>query len=162
MTKFERFLKQLDQKIAYCKQCDLEYIRYEPRYLSVSDGHALAGIRIFLPPTTEETGRLLYISTSMKVLFGEIAPLLSARDFADLGIPEEDANDAKAGLYGAFKVVGPEGISTLLSMATDKRILSAALLDMMGRGIKPLRVGSDGGIEHEYHTTYKESERLTR
>jgi hypothetical protein len=157
MTKFERFLKQLDQKIAYCKQIDLEYIRYEPRYLSVSDGHALAGIRIFLPPTTEEEGRLLYISTSMKVLFGEIA-LLDARDFAEPGIP----NHAEAGLYGAFKIIGPKGISTLLSMATDKRILSAAILDMMGVGIKPLCVGSDGGIENEYHTTHEEPERLTR
>jgi hypothetical protein len=161
MTKFERFLKQLDQKIANCKQFNLEYIRYEPRYFSVSDGHALAGIRIFLPPTTEEQGRLLYISTSMKVLFGEIATLLAARDLAELGIPEEDANDADAGLYGAFKVVGPEGISTLLSMATDKRILRAAILDMMGLGIKPLRVGSDGGILREYHTTYEEPEHLT-
>jgi hypothetical protein len=154
MTKFERFLKQLDQKIAYCKQIDLEYIRYEPRYFSVSDGHALAGIRIFLPPTTEEEGRLLYISTSMKVLFVEIA-VLDARDFAEPGIPEEDANDAEAGLHGAFKVVGPKGISTLLSMATDKRTLSGALLDMMGLGIKPLPLGSDGGIEHEYRTTMR-------
>jgi hypothetical protein len=159
MTKFEQFLKQLDQNIVSCKQFGFEYMSYKPRYFSDLPGHVLAGVQIFLPPTTEQEGRLLYISTSMKLFFGEIAAILDAEECAALGVPEEDANNAEAGIYGAFKVVGREGIQTLLWMATDDWILSTATLDMMGLGIEPLGTRAWGGVEHEYGMTCEEPER---
>jgi hypothetical protein len=158
MTKFEQFLKQLDQNIVSCKQSGLEYMSYKPRYYP-DHGHALAGVQIFLPPTTEKEGRLLYLSTSMRVWFGEIATILDAEECAELGVPEEDANNAEAGIYGAFKVVGREGIRSLLLMATDNRIFSTATLDMMGPGIEPLGMRAGRGVELEYGMTCEEPKR---
>jgi hypothetical protein len=83
----------------------------------------------------------------MKVFFGEIATILDAEECTELGVPEEDANDAEAGIYGAFKMVAREGIRSLLLMATDNRIFNAATLDMMGLGFEPLGIRAGGGVD---------------
>lgn len=158
MTAFQRFRNELDQFIANRKQRGAKYMRYAPRYFSRLTGHPLAGVQIFLPPTTEQEGRLLYVSTSMKVYFGEIAPILDIEECVALGIPEEDPNHARAGQYQAFRVVGQEGFSNLLSMGTDKSALSSTALNSMPRGIDPLGLNGLDEVMNEHDMTCAESE----
>ncbi len=158
MTKFDRFINVLDQTIVNRKQSGDEYVGHELRYGSHVTGHVVAGVQMFLPPTTEQDGRLLYVSTSMKVYFGEIAPILASEECEAHGIPEQDPADAFAGEYGAFRVAGHEGLRNLLAMATDKTVLSATALNSMPRGFEPLRLRGLNEVEADHRSTCTESE----
>jgi hypothetical protein len=164
MTKFDRFIKELDQAIVNCKKSDSEeyLLGYAVRYGGDVTGRVVAGVQIFLPPTTGQDGRLLYVSTSMRVYFGEIAPILDSEECAAHGLPEEDAAEAEAGAYGAFRVVGKEGLRNLVAMATDKLILSATALNSMPSGFEPLGLTGLNEVMADHDTTCTESEQQNK
>jgi hypothetical protein len=157
MKSFDKLVKELDQFVATSRVSDSECMEYIPMYFSNLTGHVLAGIQILLPPTYEQEGRLLYISTALKVWFGEIDTAIDPEECAALGIPEEIPDQVRAGVYGGFRVVGQEGFQSLLQMATDDSILRSTMLESMAPGIKRLCGRAFSDIEVEYEMTQGET-----
>ena len=153
MRNFDKLIEELDQVIATNKTFGLKCVGYSRIYFTTLTDQVLAGIQIFLPPTYEGEGRLLYISTQMKVWFGEIATAIDPEECKALGIPEEHPLNVRAGVYGGFRVAGQKGFRSLLSLATNDSLLRNATLGIMPSGIEPLGTRAFHDLEREYEMT---------
>lgn len=160
MTTIEKFIQRLDNRIAMNQKIGIKALHYTRRVSTKTDDD-LAGIQILLPPTAEQEGRLLYISTSMKILFGQLATIPGAEDCAALGIPKESPDYAGAGKCGAYKAVGKKGLSRLGMMATDPNRLRSVTLNSKTPGIEPLGGTELEAIQRDYEATEASTENDT-
>lgn len=152
MTTIEKFIQRLDNRIAMNQKIGIKALHYTRR-VSTNTDDDLAGIQIILQPTAEQEGRLLYISTSMKILFGQLAAIPGAEDCAALGISKESPDYAGAGEYGAYKAVGKKGLSRLGMMATDPNRLRSVTINSKTPGLEPLSETELEAIQRDYEAT---------